>query len=130
MTPSGNTLDQAAIGLSFLCVMHCLALPVILVISPSLASLPLADEHFHLWLVMLVVPTSSLALFMGCRRHRRWHVVFWGITGVSVLLMTAIFGHAVLGEVGERIFTVIGAVLVAIGHGLNYRLCRQIDCCD
>ena len=130
MTTSDNTLDQASIGLSFLCVVHCLALPVVLVLAPSLASLPLGDEHFHLWLVMLVVPTSSLALFLGCRRHRRWHISVWGITGVSVLLMTAVFGHSVLGEVGERAFTVIGAVLVAIGHGLNYKLCRQVDCCD
>ena len=90
----------------------------------------LADERFNLWLVMLVLPTSLVAQFLGCRRHRRWHVVGWGVAGVTALVLTAVFGHSMLGEVGERVFTVIGAVLVAIGHALNYRLCRQVDCCD
>ena len=136
MTPDSNTtisntaLDHAAIGISLLCVIHCLTLPIALTLIPSIGGLPLADERFHLWLVMLVVPTSFIALFLGCRRHRRWHVVGWGVAGVTALVLTAVFGHSMLGEVGERVFTVIGAVLVAIGHVLNYRLCRQVDCCD
>ncbi|MEM1412610.1 MAG: MerC domain-containing protein [Pseudomonadota bacterium] len=121
-------LDRTAIGLSALCIVHCLALPLLIVLLPSLAALPFADERFHLLLVFLVVPTSAIALFMGCRRHRDRSVLAWGLTGVVILLLTALYGHDLVGEVGERAFTVLGAVMVAIGHIRNFRLCRSDAC--
>lgn len=123
--PDSQLLDRTAIGLSALCLVHCLALPLLLALAPPLAALPVADEHFHLWLVYLVLPTSLLALFLGCRQHRRWTVLAWGLSGVGVLLLAALLGHDVLGEAREKALTVLGAVLVAIGHGLNFRLCRS-----
>jgi FtsH-binding integral membrane protein len=121
-------LDRAAIGLSTLCVLHCLALPLLLVLAPSLAVLPIADEQFHLLLVYLVLPTSILALFLGCRRHHRWSVLMWGMSGVGVLVFTALLGHDLMGELGEKVLTVMGALLVVVGHGLNFRLCRSRAC--
>lgn len=124
---TSTRLDQAAIGLSALCVLHCLALPVLLVLVPSLATLPVADEHFHEMLVYVVLPTSLIALFLGCRQHRRVNVLGWGLVGVAILVFAAVFGHDV-GELFEKSLTVLGAVLVAIGHTLNFRQCRQADC--
>ena len=111
-----------------LCVIHCLATPVLLVLLPSLAVLPIADESFHLLLVFLVIPTSVTALFLGCRLHRRWSVLSWGLSGVGVLVLAALVGHDLLGETGEKLMTVVGALMVATSHGLNYRLCRSRDC--
>ena len=121
-------LDRAAIGLSALCILHCLALPAAMVLLPSLTSLPFADEHFHLALIFLVLPTSLIALFMGCRRHRRIRVLVWGGSGVAVLLGTAIVGHEVLEGSWEQILTVFGASLVVVGHLQNFRLCRSSAC--
>ena len=121
-------MDVFAVSLSSLCVVHCLAMPVLLVLLPSLAALPIADESFHFWLVFLVIPTSVAALFLGCRRHRKWSVLAWGLSGVGVLVFAALFGHDMLGEAGEKIMTVVGSVMVAISHALNYRLCRSSSC--
>ena len=121
-------LDHTAIGLSALCALHCLAMPVAMVLLPSLTFLPFADEHFHLALVFVVLPTSLFALFMGCRRHRRIRVLVWGGSGVAVLLGTAIVGHEVLGASWERILTVFGASLVVVGHLQNFSLCRSSAC--
>ena len=128
MTPAANNiLDQTAIGLSLLCLVHCLALPLALALLPSLAILPLADEHFHLWLIVLVIPTSIVALGVGCRRHRHWQVLFWGITGVIMLVLAAVLAHEG-GNLPERMMTVVGALTVALGHALNYKHCRDIEC--
>ena len=121
-------LDHTAIGLSALCALHCLAMPVAMVLLPSLTFLPFADEHFHLALVFVVLPTSLFALFMGCRRHRRIRVFVWGGSGVAMLLGTAIVGHEVLEGSWERILTLIGASLVVFGHLQNFRLCRSSAC--
>jgi hypothetical protein len=121
-------LDRAAIGLSMLCLVHCLALPVLLVLIPPLAALPFAGESFHLILVFMVLPTSIVALFLGCRRHRDWSVLALGSCGVGVLLVAALLGPGLLGEGGEKLVTVIGSILVAVSHVLNFRLCRSHEC--
>ncbi len=124
----GLLLDRAAIGLSMLCVIHCLALPLLLALLPSITALPISDERFHLALLLLILPTSTIALFLGCRRHRDHSVLVWGVSGIVVLIVTALVGHDLFGDAGEKIMTVVGAVLVAVGHIRNFRLCRTHAC--
>ena len=121
-------LDSAAIGISILCAAHCLFLPVALVLVPSFATLPFADEHFHVVLAAVVLPTSGIALFLGCRRHRQFRVLALGATGMAVLSVVALFGHDQLGESLEKAATVVGATIIATGHVLNFRRCRAVDC--
>ncbi|MBL6689275.1 MAG: MerC domain-containing protein [Pseudomonadales bacterium] len=124
----GLLLDRTAIGLSAICVIHCLALPIALALLPSLALVPVADESFHVFLVWLVLPTSVIALALGCKRHQRWHVVLWGVAGLTTLIFTAALDHDFLGESLEKWATVAGATLVAMGHILNYRHYQSTDC--
>ncbi len=121
-------LDKTAISISALCVMHCLLVPVALILIPAFSVLPLADEKFHQLLIVLVLPVSVVALWMGCNKHRHWPVLVWGVAGLTVLVLTAAFGHDLLGEVFEKVATVVGALLLAIGHVQNYRQCQATDC--
>lgn len=122
-------LDKTAIGLSALCIVHCLLLPVSLTILPSIAILStLSDEVFHVLLIALVLPTSMVALLLGCKRHKSSAIFALGIGGLMTLGFTAVFGHDVLGEQMEKVATVIGALMVAGAHIQNFRLCRQTDC--
>ena len=117
--------DKAAIGLSLLCAIHCLALPLLIALAPAVGTLAIADESFHLWMVVVVIPLSTVALFLGCRQHRHTSVLALGVLGVLVLVSAVVLGHDVLGEVGERAVTLAGAALVAWSHVQNYRLCRS-----
>ena len=128
MTEVTSVLDRSAIGLSFLCVLHCLAVPLTLILMPSLAALPIADERVHLLLVLLVLPTSTVALTLGCRQHGLKHILAWGLTGIAILVLAAGLGEEFLGEYGEKILTVVGSVLVAVGHILNFKCCRTAGC--
>ena len=128
MTAVTSVLDRSAIGLSFLCVLHCLAVPLTLILMPSLAALPIADERVHLLLVLLVLPTSTVALTLGCRQHGLKHILAWGLTGIAILVLAAGLGEEFLGEYGEKILTVVGSVLVAVGHILNFKCCRTAGC--
>jgi len=123
-----SVLDRSAIGLSVLCLLHCIAVPVAFVVSFSFPALWMVDERFHQFLVFLVLPTSFLALALGCKKHRTWVVAAWGICGITLLLVAALFGHDWVGESGEKLLTGIGSILVVIGHVLNYRLCRSNAC--
>lgn len=116
-------LDALALVFSGLCLLHCLALPLLIAILPLAFSSLVADERFHQWLLLGVVPTSVLALGWGWRRHRS-PLVFWlGLVGM-LLMSIAAFGRD-LGHFaadGERWLTVIGALMLAFGHLRNYQL--------
>lgn len=124
--------DKSAIGLSLLCTLHCLAMPLAVVLLPSIAALPLADETFHYWMLFAVLPISAYALTIGCRKHQRYRLLLIGGMGLLLMCFAAFAGHALLGESGEKTLTVIGAMLLALGHAWNYRLCQAQDCdgCD
>lgn len=121
--------DKSAITLSVLCSIHCLAMPLAIILLPSIASLPLSDEEFHYWMLIAVLPLSTYALTMGCKKHKHYRLLFIGFVGLAVLVFAAFAGHEMLGENGEKVMTVIGASILAFGHIGNQRLCRQQEQC-
>ena len=127
MTATG-ILDRSAIFLSVICAMHCLAVPLSVVMVPMASTYWFADEHFHFLLLYLVLPTSALAICLGCRRHRTFRVIAWGSAGLGLLVVGALLGHDRLGELGEKGLTLLGAGFVVLAHVHNFRLCRQSQC--
>lgn len=125
---TGSALDGLAIAMSVACVLHCLMLPVLIVLFPVLGSTALADESFHGLLLFLIIPSSLLALYMGCRRHGDGWVMVLGITGLAILLAAAVLGTEALGLEREKALTVLGGTVLAIGHWKNFRRCRARRC--
>ncbi len=131
MAPSSSYtfyLDKIAITTSAVCAFHCVTLPLLLGISPALGATIFGQEDFHTWLLWLVIPLSLVSLTLGCRSHKDWMVAGLGLAGLAILIMTATLGHDILGELGERIATLIGASAIAAGHLRNYSLCRRAQC--
>jgi hypothetical protein len=113
-------LDIAAIGLSGLCLLHCLALPIIVAGLPFLAGL--GDEHFHAEMLWIVLPLSTLALALGYRRHRSLLVWQTGIPGMLLLVIGGTIAHSMYGVVADRALTLLGALVLATAHYMNSRL--------
>ena len=122
------TLDKVAIGTSLLCAIHCLALPVAMILGSSVVPFGLNDEAYHKWLLIAIVPTSLVALTMGCRKHKRHRVYIFGGIGLLLLGFAGFLGHDYLGEIGEKVLTVMGGMVVAFGHVSNYQLCQKLEC--
>ena len=122
--------DGAAVSLSMLCMLHCLMLPLILALLPASIALTVGDEAFHLFMVFMVIPLSLFALFFGCKDHQRYRVLVMGSIGLALLLAAILLPHELLGESGEKALTVLGSIIIASGHLLNYKLCKksQADC--
>ncbi|WP_245929231.1 MerC domain-containing protein [Agarilytica rhodophyticola] len=121
--------DKAAIGLSVLCTLHCLALPLLLASLPSAAALSLNNEDFHLWMVLVVIPTSVYALTLGCKRHKKYQFIAAGSTGLTLLVIAVVLGESLLGETWEKILTVIGTAIIAYSHFKNFQLCQTKTSC-
>lgn len=114
-------LDKTGIGLSTACMLHCTALPLLVVLSPSLLGNLFDHASFHQWLLLLILPTAIIAFAIGWRRHRNVNTLVAGILGIALLLLAAFVGHDVLNELGEKLVTSAGGVLLAVGHLLNLR---------
>ena len=112
-------LDTAAISLSVICAAHCLLMPLAVAIVPALTATALNDEQFHRLLLVAVLPTSLLALGLGCRKHHRI-----GLFGLGLVML----GHERLGEVGEKVIVLSGTAIIAYAHVRNYTLCRARVC--
>lgn len=112
--------DKTAMGLSIICALHCLLVPIAIILVPAVAALPIADEDFHQWMVLFVLPISLFALNIGYKQHQHFRVYSVTGMGLIILVLAALFGHDLLGHLGETLITLLGVSLVATGHYLNY----------
>ncbi|WP_395345617.1 MerC domain-containing protein [Ningiella sp. W23] len=115
--------DKTAIVLSFLCALHCIATPLLLLAIPAIAASITFDlEIIHLILLFFVIPISAVTIISGYRRHEKVKALIISFTGVLTLIAALIFGHDLFAGTGETILTLIGSGLVAFGHVLNLKL--------
>ena len=121
-------MDAAAVVLSGVCLLHCLALPVALTVLPIVNVTLLDESTFHLIMMAVILPISVIALTIGCRQHKDKLTLVLGSVGLGILTITAIFGHELLGLTGERIVTSIGGLILAAAHIQNYLCCRNDNC--
>ncbi len=114
-------LDRIGIGLSGLCMLHCLLMPL------AIATLPLwgialhAHELVHPVFAAVLIPVTGLAARTSMRSFPRERLIpVLMVSGLVVILLA--FGlHGPLGEMAEAVLTLIGSSLLIAGHVLNWR---------
>lgn len=106
--------DLWAIGVSGVCLLHCLALPFFIASVPLLGGLS-DQEWVHKGLVFVAFPLSLWALMrvVGWLNGVRFLLFVLGLG----LLATAAFWPPVADY--ETILSVVGACLLALMHTLN-----------
>ena len=117
-----SLLDSVAIGASFACMLHCLAMPILLAALPTIAHILNIPESFHLVMLSIAVPTSALALTKGYRTHRSVIPVILGLTGIMLLSTGALWQNRLMSEM---LLTVLGSITLAITHVSNWQLIER-----
>lgn len=118
-----GVVDQVAVALSGLCLLHCLLLPIAIVLLPFLGRFD--DSHFHVQLLLVVVPVSLFALALGFRRHQDKRILLTGGIGLALLIIGGTIVHTFYGVVADRVLTILGSVMLAFTHYMNSRLSRN-----
>ena len=121
-------LDRIGVFLSATCLLHCLALPVLLTIAPITQTGLLYEQTFHLVLLWFILPVSLIALGIGCRQHKDLLILLLGGTGLSLLLFAGLVGHSVLTPTAERGVTIVAGLILAAAHLRNFKICRATNC--
>jgi hypothetical protein len=107
-------LDRIAMGLSGLCVVHCVATAVLLGLLASAGGF-LGQPIFHEVGLTLAMIIGAFALGLGIRQHGFMMPSAIGGLGLGVMAGALSLPH----DGREPVYTVIGVMVVALGHRLN-----------
>lgn len=129
--------DEAGLLISGLCVVHCLALPFLLMVAPAFGAV-LTQPVIHRILAVLAALSVACALYPASRTRRRWGLAALGSVGTLIVLGSA-FGASdvccsLLLALSEGSLSVdaiptagwaslaatpLGCLLIGIAHALN-----------
>jgi hypothetical protein len=109
-----SRLDRIAMGISGLCVVHCVATAVLLGLLASAGGF-LGKPIIHEVGLTLAMIIGAFALGRGYVEHGFMLPAAVGAMGLGVMA-----GALTMREGGhEPIYTVVGVLIVALGHRLN-----------
>ncbi len=120
MTTRTASVDVAAVGLSGLCLIHCLALPLLSAFLPVAGAIAEA-EWVHTAFVLAAWPVSGSAIWRSLSRKSLWP--FSTAAGAGLIVLTAAAFVEALHD-HETLLTVIGAIVLAGAH--LWRFMRQL----
>lgn len=107
-------LDRLAIGLSGLCLVHCVATAVALGLLSAAGGF-LGAPIIHELGLMLAMLLGAFALGRGIREHGYMLPSAVGGLGLGVMAGALTMPH----DGSEALFTVVGVMILALGHRLN-----------
>lgn len=119
-------LDGIGIGISALCLVHCLAVPLGTALLPLFAQSLAMPEWVHLVLLSAAFPVAASALWQGWRRHGRIGIALMGAVGAGLLALGLMFHEGLVGVtdpvMGDQVATGVGAMMLAGAHWHNWRM--------
>jgi len=110
-----HRLDRMAIGLSGLCLVHCLATTVVLALLASAGGM-LGSHWIHEVGLGLAMIMGTIALGRGILEHGYTMPSAVGGLGLGVMAGALTMPH----NGSEALYTVVGVAILALGHRLNY----------
>jgi hypothetical protein len=114
MQLSIHRLDRWAIGLSGLCLVHCLATAVFFGVVSAVGGL-LGAAWIHESGLAIAMILGALALGRGIQLHGFMMPSAVGGLGLGVMAGALTLPHGG----GEEFYTIIGVGILALGHRLN-----------
>jgi hypothetical protein len=112
-----STLDGVAVGVSAACLIHCLALPILMALVPAWSAWVAVPESFHFWVLVFALPFSLTVLWHSARRLGGFTAFWIGSAGLGLMTLAL----WVPDPVAEAVVTSSGAIMLALAHIMNWR---------
>lgn len=119
-------LDRAGALVSFVCAVHCIALPIALAM-PAFSAGFLADERLELSLVAAALGLAALSAAWGFSRHRNGWVVLGFAMAASLVVAGAATGEE---QALGRAVAIAGGLALCAAHLVSARVGHRVDCAD
>lgn len=112
--------DQLAMGLSGLCLVHCLATTIFFASIASVGGVFLDNHLFHEIGLVIAIGFALITLVSGVLSHGYMMPFAVGSFGLGIMAGALSRPH----DGSEILATMIGVAIVALGHDLNQRARR------
>jgi hypothetical protein len=110
-------LDFAGFFASFLCAIHCIALPVLLSLGAANSGFLFHDHTFDIVIIAIGIVIASISLLSDYKKHKSKLPLALIFIGFTVLILGLRLGH----DLPHVIMSVIGSSFVASAHFINWK---------
>ncbi|MDN5202748.1 MerC domain-containing protein [Fulvivirgaceae bacterium BMA10] len=115
-------LDKVGICTSLLCMLHCLAVPILLILGLDSILIIIDHEWLELTIVLCSLSIGLIAFLQGFVQHRQHFVPVLFVAGFLLLIN----GESVAHECSAAGLSVAGASVIAYAHYDNFQLKKSI----
>ncbi|MDR3387070.1 MAG: MerC domain-containing protein [Rudaea sp.] len=125
--------DRLGATASFLCAVHCAALPFVLALLPALGLGFLADHGFEHGFIVCASLLALATMVYGYRRHRVRRAFIFLLPGLALLWAGGFVFDAQVGFGWHALLVALGGSSVALAHLTNLRLVHGHEkggCCE
>lgn len=120
-------LDRISAAFSFLCLVHCVVLPVFVTTLPFLGHELMENIYVEMATIGTTFLLGGIAIWRGYRRHHHsLAILAFFLTGITLIVSASFIEN----EKGEKILKIAGAGLIITAHVLNWRSCRKCANCE
>ncbi len=121
-----HRLGNLSVIASAVCLIHCIALPLLLPILPLIGLSFLSSERAEIWIMIGVLIAAGASLLIGFfKYHQKLFPVY--LFAVSAVLM--IYSRSLEHNTGHFVLAA-AAICMTIAHIANIRLCKTCPTCD
>ena len=116
---SSASFDVIGICASAICIVHCLAIPVLMVFGVNSILWAIDQEWVELAIIVTSLTIGSISFILGYRRHKQHFVPVLFVAGFLLIVNGESVGQEWLGIT----LSVVGASIIAYAHlqNLNWK---------
>lgn len=124
-------LDRFGMVMSFLCLIHCLGTPFLILIFPALTEAHGLESWLHGLLAAILIPVALLAVTQGYPHHKKKIVAMLAGAGAALISMGVLLPLLLSeGDSHQHLsnsvrLTIIGSFCLGTCHFLNLYYCRK-----
>ena len=111
--------DRVGATASFLCALHCAALPFVLALLPALGLSFLADHSFERWFIAFATVLALTMMIRGYRRHGAPQALFLLLPGLVLLWLGGYVFDLESSGLWHALLVSLGGTAVALAHIVN-----------
>jgi hypothetical protein len=121
--------DRVGATASFLCALHCAALPFVFALLPAVGLGFLADHGFERWFIAFATVLASTMLIRGYLRHRVPHALALLLPSLVLLWLGGYVYDFESAGGWHAALVALGGSGVALAHLINLRSTHAHDAC-
>ncbi len=116
---------------SFLCLIHCTLLPLVLIFLPTTALYLMLDSKIEFTLLFISCALNIYNICFGIKTHRKYNII-WLFSAGFVLTLLGYFLHRHEHHAHNEIniLMILGSFMLIISNIVNNKICKYCKTCN